>query len=463
MPINNSIQVRKGSSSEWSSSNTVLSSGELGYDLTNNILKIGDGVTAWNDLTNHKHSSSDINDFNSSVSGLIPVTNIVAGTNVSISTSGSIFTISASGSSGGGLTQEEVDDRVSNLLVGSTGISLNYNDNANTLTIASTGLPIGVGTSGYLSRWTSSSTLSSGTIFDNGTNIGIGLASPSGKLHVIGTGLFASSTGIFPNALLQTYSTTSGATLFSADGTNGNLFSIVDSLSGSLMSVNNIAGLPVFEVFSDDSVVAGRYNQNDFAINSSGNIGMGGAANNSYKLQVIGNVNVSGILSINGVSAKSKTIASFKASDNMPPASSYATLDTRNGILTLDFDDASTEYAVFPSVVPEATNLASGLLVYINWMATSATGSNCVWQAEFKDMDDDLDSITYGTAVTGISAANATNGTPSVATITLSSAQIDGLVSGDNFLLRIARLGGNASDTMTGDAELINVEVRTVA
>jgi len=43
------------------------------------------------------------------------------------------------------------------------------------------------------------------------------------------------------------------------NGANGSLFSIGDSLSGSLMSVNDISGLPAFEVFSDNRVVVGQF------------------------------------------------------------------------------------------------------------------------------------------------------------------------------------------------------------
>ena len=49
MAINNLIKVRRGSASDWSS-NPTLSQGEPGFDTTNNILKIGDGSTAWNSL-----------------------------------------------------------------------------------------------------------------------------------------------------------------------------------------------------------------------------------------------------------------------------------------------------------------------------------------------------------------------------------------------------------------------------
>jgi hypothetical protein len=50
MPTNSKIQIRKGLASEWISVNPILDLGEPGFDITNGILKIGDGVTPWNEL-----------------------------------------------------------------------------------------------------------------------------------------------------------------------------------------------------------------------------------------------------------------------------------------------------------------------------------------------------------------------------------------------------------------------------
>lgn len=47
---NKQMQVRRGTSSAWSSANPVNLDGELGYDKTLNKLKVGDGATAWNTL-----------------------------------------------------------------------------------------------------------------------------------------------------------------------------------------------------------------------------------------------------------------------------------------------------------------------------------------------------------------------------------------------------------------------------
>jgi len=104
----------------------------------------------------------------------------------------------------------------------------------------------------------------------NGGNLGVGTSTPSGKLHVV--------------------STVAGATVLRADGTNGTLFSVVDDLSDSLMSVNNSAGLPVLEVFADDRVVAGQYGSGDFVLVNN-KVGIG-TSNPINKLSVVGNVSI---------------------------------------------------------------------------------------------------------------------------------------------------------------------------
>lgn len=48
---NTRIQFRRGSYTQWANSNPVLGSGEPGFDLTNNILKVGDGSTQWASLS----------------------------------------------------------------------------------------------------------------------------------------------------------------------------------------------------------------------------------------------------------------------------------------------------------------------------------------------------------------------------------------------------------------------------
>lgn len=50
MPRNVPIQVRRGTSSEWSTSNPVLAAGEPGFDSTLEIFKIGNGSDQWSVL-----------------------------------------------------------------------------------------------------------------------------------------------------------------------------------------------------------------------------------------------------------------------------------------------------------------------------------------------------------------------------------------------------------------------------
>jgi hypothetical protein len=41
------IRVKRGTATQWAARTTPLLSGEIGYDLTNKITKIGDGATLW--------------------------------------------------------------------------------------------------------------------------------------------------------------------------------------------------------------------------------------------------------------------------------------------------------------------------------------------------------------------------------------------------------------------------------
>jgi hypothetical protein len=59
----------------------------------------------------------------------------------------------------------------------------------------------------------------------------------------------------------------SGSTVFTIEGSQGTLFSVTDQLSGSLFSVNDISGIPIFEVFSDDTVKIGTFNSEAIIVN----------------------------------------------------------------------------------------------------------------------------------------------------------------------------------------------------
>jgi hypothetical protein len=71
----------------------------------------------------------------------------------------------------------------------------------------------------------------------------------------------------------------------SFSGSSGQLFSIVDSLTGSIFSVNDISGIPSIEVFDDGKVILAETN---------GNVGIGTASPNA-KLEVLTSSNDDGI------------------------------------------------------------------------------------------------------------------------------------------------------------------------
>ena len=50
MPVQTRIQIRRDTATNWSSTNPTLAAGEIGFDTTNNQIKIGNGSTLWNAL-----------------------------------------------------------------------------------------------------------------------------------------------------------------------------------------------------------------------------------------------------------------------------------------------------------------------------------------------------------------------------------------------------------------------------
>lgn len=167
-----------------------------------------------------------------------------------------------------------------------------------------------------------------------------------------------------------------------------------------------------------------------------------------------------------------KTLARFIALDNNPPASNYATLDTRNSLPVLDFDDGSDagttdEAAIFLGSMPEDAALGSGLTVYIHWAATTATSGDVIWEvslARLNANNQDLDGYAFDTAtLSSASTANGTCGKTTTCTITVAVADTDSIAAGDPFAIKVIRKESNGSDTMAGDAELLLVEVRSAA
>jgi hypothetical protein len=162
-----------------------------------------------------------------------------------------------------------------------------------------------------------------------------------------------------------------------------------------------------------------------------------------------------------GGGSGTKTYAVFTPLDNQPPASAFATLDTRNSIAVLDFDSATDESAVFVGIIPEAASLGSGLKIRLHWAASTATSGDCRWDVQLERMTSDMDSDSFDTIASATATTNGTSGIITVTEITLTT--IDSVTAGDGFRLKVTRDANNAADTMSGDAELVIVEVRSAS
>jgi len=90
-------------------------------------------------------------------------------------------------------------------------------------------------------------------------NVGIRRSATS-SLDVAGTTrLSGSFNTAISGSILTVIGSGSAQPIFTVQGSQGELFSITDSLSGSLFSVNDISGLPILEVFSDNTTLIGNY------------------------------------------------------------------------------------------------------------------------------------------------------------------------------------------------------------
>lgn len=154
------------------------------------------------------------------------------------------------------------------------------------------------------------------------------------------------------------------------------------------------------------------------------------------------------------------TLARFNAAANQPPGAAYATFNTRNAIAVLEYDAATDENAVFLSTIPEAADFTTGITAILKWAAATATSGDCVWVVAFERMNTDMDSDSFATGVSGTTTTNGTSGIPNTTSINFTGSEIDGLTAGDMFRVKVTRDADAGGDTMTGDAQLVAVEIR---
>ena len=124
--------------------------------------------------------------------------------------------------------------------------------------------------------------------------------------------------------------------------------------------------------------------------------------------------------------------------------------------------DTTTQETIFWTRVLPADDPGAGIVVTLYVAAQSATSGTIGWDVAFERVDAgglDVDSDSFATAKT-ITAATVpgTAGVTMTQTVTFSNSEIDGLVAGEMFRIRIRRDVSN--DTATGDAHLLMVNLR---
>jgi hypothetical protein len=155
----------------------------------------------------------------------------------------------------------------------------------------------------------------------------------------------------------------------------------------------------------------------------------------------------------------------LRPSDDEAPSTAFATLDTRNGHPTLDFDGSTDEEAVFTQVLP-AGYAGGGLTVDTFWSFTSATTGSLRVQAAIERVDTsslDIDADSFASFNSAGGSAPGTSGQVIKVTITFTSgAQMDSLAAGELFRLKIRRDadGTSGTDDIATDAELLAVVVK---
>ncbi|MEV0237566.1 hypothetical protein [Nonomuraea sp. NPDC050786] len=139
-------------------------------------------------------------------------------------------------------------------------------------------------------------------------------------------------------------------------------------------------------------------------------------------------------------------------------------VDGTNAPVTwLSYDASATEYAFWELGAVSYGASAPSVTVDMVWAAATATSGVVRWEASLIAATPETDTTSweaegFGTAVTVDDTHLGTTAKRLMrASLTLSSGALDSMASGDELILRVGRIGGNAADTLAGDALLKKV------
>jgi hypothetical protein len=146
------------------------------------------------------------------------------------------------------------------------------------------------------------------------------------------------------------------------------------------------------------------------------------------------------------------------------PASNYPALTLSNRRPVLAFDAGTDEACYWTGIAPQG--LTGTITVVVTYAMASATSGAVYFQAQLEAIT--AADATDTDATTSFDTANSGNGTvPGTAgyiqQISITMTNADSIAAADYFRLSLNRDADNASDTATGDAYVLAVELRDAA
>jgi hypothetical protein len=265
--INSSINQNSGGTVTGMGESNTLSGGTIGIGMNNSIAgnannNMNSGI-GYNNAIQYEKTNTFLlgNNLRVSAAGAASMTKIgwanSAGTLAQIDRSFEVYLNGQSGSDFHVTGKTNVVLKNNSVLVSGT----NYEAAAtNVLTIHNGVAPI-TNIAGAFQLYSTASTAGNAKPYfrtENGTVVWLGDESRLFNVTASRT-IISSSQNTISGSSLTIYGSGSAQPVFTVQGSQGELFSITDSLSGSLFSVNDISGLPIMEVFSDNTTLMGSY------------------------------------------------------------------------------------------------------------------------------------------------------------------------------------------------------------
>jgi hypothetical protein len=146
------------------------------------------------------------------------------------------------------------------------------------------------------------------------------------------------------------------------------------------------------------------------------------------------------------------------------PSSNFPALILSNRRPVLAFDAATDETCYWTGVAPQG--ITGAVTVVVTYAMASATSGAVYFQGQLEaitaaDATDTDATTSFDTANSGNGTVPATAGYIQQISITMTNA--DSIAAGDYYRLSVNRDANNASDTATGDAYVLAVELRDAA